>query len=104
MKKFLVLFLIYSLNIIVFLFAKSAGAAVVFDKISDLRTENGRVAFTLQGHKETIHVNGRSPAIECLKKANSMGSTAGIELDDMSGNLKGCKLVVSRLPGGQRRY
>lgn len=103
MKKFLVLALIYSLNIIVFLFAKSAGAAVVYDTISDLKTESGRVVFKLQGHQEIVHVNGRSPAVECLKKASHSGITAGLKLDDQSGKILGCKLIVSRLPGSNIR-
>ncbi len=52
MKKFLVLFLIYSLNIILFLFAKSAGADVVFDKI------------TPHGYQVNSQMIDRGPAIE----------------------------------------
>ncbi len=47
MKKFLVLFLIYSLNILVFLFAKSAGA-------------------------ETFSVIARAPAIETISRPVSI--------------------------------
>ena len=94
MKKFLVLALIYTLNIMIFLFAKSAGAAVVYDTISDLKTESGRGSFKLQGHQEIVHLNGRSPAVECLKKANRTGAKAGLHFDDNNGIVLGCKLAV----------
>lgn len=95
MKRFLILALIYTLNIIMFLFAKSAGASVVFDRIAEVKMVKSNIAFTLQGHRETLHVNGRSPAVECLKTAATSHELAGIELDD-SGSVKSCKLVVRR--------
>ncbi len=94
MKRFLVIALIYTLNILMFLFAKSAGAAVVFDRISDLKMEKDTIAFTLQDHRETLHV-GRGPAVECLKKAKLSQSTVGIQLND-EGIVTSCKLVSKR--------
>lgn len=98
MKRFLFLALIYSLNILMFLFAKSAGAAVVYDKITDVR--GGR--FTLVGHQETVHLNNKS-SLPCLKEASRGNLTAAIELDDVSGRFLNCRLAVSRLSGIVKR-
>ncbi len=94
MKRFLSLALIYTLNIIIFLFAKSAGAAVVFDRISDLKMEKESISFTLSDHQETLHVS-RGPAVECLKKAMTTKRTVGIQLND-EGIVTSCKLVSKR--------
>lgn len=95
MKRFLFLGLIYTLNILMFLFAKSAGASVVYDRIAEMKMVKTNIAFTLEGHQETLHVHGRGPAVECLKKAATSQEMAGIELDNM-GTVKSCKLVVKR--------
>jgi hypothetical protein len=65
MKRFLVLALIYSLNILMFLFAKSAGASVVVDY--------------------SRHLTGRSPAIECLKRVYTKGNLKRCKLVAASG-------------------
>lgn len=68
MKRFLVLALIYTLNIIMFLFAKSAGAAVVFDRVAEMKMVENNISIILEGHQEALRVHGRSPAVVCLKK------------------------------------
>lgn len=95
MKRFLFLGLIYALNIILFLFAKSAGAAVIYDKVTEVSDYRGRMSFTLVGHQESIHTKTR--AIGCLKEAASGKHTVAIELDDKTGEFKNCTIAVSRI-------
>ncbi len=65
MKRFLFLGLIYTLNILMFLFAKSAGASVVYDRIAERKMVEKNIAIILEGHR----MYGRSPAVISLKKA-----------------------------------
>lgn len=63
MKRFLFLGLIYILNILMFLFAKSADASVGPDRTLEVKMVKSNISFTLQGHREIFSVNGRSPAV-----------------------------------------